>query len=43
MWKRWLKWCGKAVVQYAPKIAEIIMEIVVKKKKDDPPNAKGVA
>ena len=34
MWKKWLKACGKAIVKYAPKIAEIVMEIVVKKKAD---------
>jgi len=32
MWKRWLKWCGKAIVQYAPKIADIVIDLVTKKK-----------
>lgn len=37
MWKKWLKWCGKAIVTYAPKIAEVVMEIIVAKKQADPP------
>jgi len=37
MWKRWLKWCGKTIVKYAPTIAEIVMEIVAKKSKAEPP------
>ena len=34
MWKRWLSFVGKAIVKYAPKIAEIVMEIIAKKKAD---------
>lgn len=33
MWKKWLKFCGKAIVQYAPKIADIVIDLVTKKKK----------
>lgn len=36
MWKRWLTFVGKKIVQFAPKIADIIMEIVIKKKNDPP-------
>jgi hypothetical protein len=32
MWKKWLKFCGKAIVQYAPKIAEIVVDLLTKKK-----------
>jgi hypothetical protein len=32
MWKKWLKWCGKAIVTYAPKIAEIVVDLLTKKK-----------
>jgi hypothetical protein len=37
MWTKWLKFVGKAIVQYAPRIAEIVIEIVANKKKPDPP------
>ncbi len=39
MWKRWLKFIGKTIVQYAPKIADIVIDLVAKKKSAEPPSA----